>query len=186
MTPDVKHMKWWGWGEEGVFFNYLNKPQFAPFVKKALDIDLRPRKIDTIAFDPDTVPDSTLPDDLAAALVAVTSPDQVSVDPHERVDRDARELFEIVFCDDADRLGDIHRRAAAEGHDKVRARRLVGRRRLFDRIRRRIALGLGEGVDRKACRRERVGDLAHQTHLCQMRAGNDKCVRAAELPCGLG
>ncbi len=85
MTPDVKHMKWWGWGEEGVFFNYLNKPQFAPFVKKALDIDLRPRKIDTIAFDPDTVPDSTLPDDLAAALVAVTSPDQVSVDPHERV-----------------------------------------------------------------------------------------------------
>ena len=91
-----------------------------------------------------------------------------------------------VFCDDADRLGDIHRRAAAEGHDKVRARRLVGRRRLFDRIRRRIALGLGEGVDRKACRRERVGDLAHQTHLCQMRAGNDKCVRAAELPCGLG
>lgn len=35
-----------------------------------------------------------------------------------------------VFCDDTDRLGDIHRRAAAEGHDKVRARRLVGRRRL--------------------------------------------------------
>ena len=91
-----------------------------------------------------------------------------------------------VFDDNADRLGDIHRRAAAEGHDKIRARRLVGRRRLFDRIRRRIALGLGEGVDRKACRRERVRDLAHQPHLCQMRAGNDKCVRAAELLCGLG
>jgi len=91
-----------------------------------------------------------------------------------------------VFCDDADRLGDIHRRAAAEGHDKIRARRLVGRRRLFDRIRRRIALGFGEGVDRKACRLQRVGDLVHQAHLCQMRAGNDKCVRAAELPCGLG
>ena len=91
-----------------------------------------------------------------------------------------------VFDDNADRLCNIHRRAAAEGHDKIRARRLVGRRRLFDRIRRRIALGLGEGVDRKACRLQRVRDLAHQTHLCQMRAGNDKCVRAAELLCGLG
>ena len=85
MTPDVKHMKWWGWGEEGVFFNYLNKPGFAPFVKKALAVDLRPRKVDTIAFDPTTVPDSPLPMSLRDALVAATSADHVTVDPHERV-----------------------------------------------------------------------------------------------------
>ncbi len=82
---DVKHMKWWGWGEEGVFFNYANKPGFAPFVKKALAVDLRPRKVDTIAFDPTTVPDSPLPMSLRDALVAATSPDHVTVDPHERV-----------------------------------------------------------------------------------------------------
>ena len=59
---DVKHMKWWGWGEEGVFFNYANKPAFAPFVKKHLGIDLRPRQVDTIEFDATTVPDSPLPE----------------------------------------------------------------------------------------------------------------------------
>ncbi|QTE27568.1 FAD-binding oxidoreductase [Propioniciclava sp. MC1595] len=78
-------MKWWGWGEEGVFFNYANKPAFAPFVKKHLGIDLRPRQVDTIEFDATTVPDSPLPDALREALVAATAPDRVTTDAHERV-----------------------------------------------------------------------------------------------------
>lgn len=82
---DVKRMKWWGWGEEGVFFNYANKPAFAPFVKKHLGIDLRPRQVDTIEFDATTVPDSPLPDALRDALVAATAPDRVTTDAHERV-----------------------------------------------------------------------------------------------------
>ena len=82
---NVKRMKWWGWGEEGVFFNYANKPAFAPFVKKHLGIDLRPRQVDTIEFDPTTVPDSPLPDALRDALVAATAPDRVTTDAHERV-----------------------------------------------------------------------------------------------------
>ncbi len=85
MKPDVLHMKWWGWGEEGVFFNYQNKPAFAPFVKKALAIDLRPRKVDTIAFDPTTVPDSPVPAALLDALVEALDADLVSTDAHERV-----------------------------------------------------------------------------------------------------
>lgn len=85
MKPNVKHQKWWGWGEEGVFFNYENKPAFAPFVKGALGIDLRPRQVDTITFDPASVPDSTLPAALRAALVAATDADRVTADAHERV-----------------------------------------------------------------------------------------------------
>lgn len=85
MNPLVKRMKWWGWGEEGVFFNYANKPAFAPFVKQAVGIDLRPRKADTIEFDASTVPASTLPDALRDALVAATDPDRVSTDSHDRV-----------------------------------------------------------------------------------------------------
>ena len=81
----VKHMKWWGWGEEGVFFNYQNKPAFAPFVKKQLGIDLRPRQVDTIPFDASTVPDSPLPDALRDALGAATASDRVTTDAHERV-----------------------------------------------------------------------------------------------------
>lgn len=85
MTSAVKHMKWWGWGEEGVFFEWANKPAFAPFVKKALDLDLRPRQRDTIEFDPTTVADSTMPDALRDALVAATASDRVSTHAHERV-----------------------------------------------------------------------------------------------------
>ena len=39
MDP-VKHMKWWGWGEEGVSFQHKDRPAFADFVKSAIDIDI--------------------------------------------------------------------------------------------------------------------------------------------------
>jgi len=84
-VEQVKRMKWWGWGEEGVFFNYQDKPAFAPFVKKHLGLDLRPRQVDTIRFDAATVPDSTLPEPLRADLVGATASDRVRVDAHERV-----------------------------------------------------------------------------------------------------
>ena len=37
---DVKHMKWWGWGVEGVSFHHENKPAFRPFVINAIDLDV--------------------------------------------------------------------------------------------------------------------------------------------------
>jgi hypothetical protein len=36
----VKHMKWWGWGKDGVGFHYDDKPAFAPFVLQAVGLDL--------------------------------------------------------------------------------------------------------------------------------------------------
>ena len=54
----VKHQKWWGWGEEGVFFDYQNKPAFAPFVKNAIGVSLRPRERDTVDFATARVPAS--------------------------------------------------------------------------------------------------------------------------------
>jgi FAD/FMN-containing dehydrogenase len=35
----MKHVKWWGWGEEGSF-RYDDKPAFAAFVKAVIDIDV--------------------------------------------------------------------------------------------------------------------------------------------------
>jgi alkyldihydroxyacetonephosphate synthase len=32
--PDVKHMKWWGWGVERVSFHHEDKPAFRPFLIK--------------------------------------------------------------------------------------------------------------------------------------------------------
>lgn len=40
-TDDVKHMKWWGWGVEGVGFRHEDKPGFAPFVQEAIGLNLR-------------------------------------------------------------------------------------------------------------------------------------------------
>ncbi|CAN5163837.1 FAD-binding oxidoreductase [soil metagenome] len=37
---DVKHMKWWGWGVDGVGFHFEDKPGFAPFVQYAVGLDL--------------------------------------------------------------------------------------------------------------------------------------------------
>lgn len=37
---DVKHMKWWGWGVDGVGFHHEDKPGFAPFVQYAVGLDL--------------------------------------------------------------------------------------------------------------------------------------------------
>ncbi|KUG56506.1 dehydrogenase [Kocuria rosea subsp. polaris] len=84
MAP-VKHMKWWGWGEEGVHFEYANKPAFAPFVKKALDVDLRPRQRDTIDFSTVRVPASRADDALLDALAAVTGPEHLTLDDELRV-----------------------------------------------------------------------------------------------------
>lgn len=39
-SSDVKHMKWWGWGVEGVGFHHEDKPGFAPFVLEAVGLDL--------------------------------------------------------------------------------------------------------------------------------------------------
>ncbi|KLU08521.1 FAD-binding oxidoreductase [Kocuria sp. SM24M-10] len=81
----VKHMKWWGWGEEGVHFEYANKPAFAPFVKKALDVDLRPRQRDTIDFSTVSVPASRADDDVLDALRSVTGAEHVSLDDELRI-----------------------------------------------------------------------------------------------------
>jgi alkyldihydroxyacetonephosphate synthase len=38
--PDVNHMKWWGWGVDGVAFHHEDKPGFRPFVIEAIDLDV--------------------------------------------------------------------------------------------------------------------------------------------------
>ena len=52
---DVKHMKWWGWGVEGVSFHHENKPGFRPFVINAIDLDVNtpptaPMSLDDLPF----------------------------------------------------------------------------------------------------------------------------------------
>jgi alkyldihydroxyacetonephosphate synthase len=74
---DVKHMKWWGWGVEGVAFTYDNKPDFAPFVKKAVGLVLDGSEGSSVSFS-DLAP-------FLAELASIVGADNAIVDDELRL-----------------------------------------------------------------------------------------------------
>jgi alkyldihydroxyacetonephosphate synthase len=81
----MKHMKWWGWGEEGVAFRYDDKPAFAAFIKSAIDIDLADSAVATADLGSLPVPASLAPRDLVASLQELVGSDNVKETTLERV-----------------------------------------------------------------------------------------------------
>jgi alkyldihydroxyacetonephosphate synthase len=78
-------MRWWGWGDDGVSFTHEDKPALAPFLRRALDVDVT-RVVDQPAtFAALRVPELSLSPELATALEQAVSPDHVSTDPLDRV-----------------------------------------------------------------------------------------------------
>jgi alkyldihydroxyacetonephosphate synthase len=84
-VTDVKHMKWWGWGVEGVAFNPDNKPAFAPFVKKAVGLDLSVPAIPPVGFSDLTLPSSTIDDAFLASLAGIVGADNAITDDELRL-----------------------------------------------------------------------------------------------------
>ena len=83
---DVQHMKWWGWGVEGVGFHWEDKPGFAPFVEYATGLDLHTAPVISMPdFDKLTVADSLAPAPFVSALAAIVGDGFVSTDKMERV-----------------------------------------------------------------------------------------------------
>ena len=83
---DVKHMKWWGWGNEGVGFHYEDKPGFAPFVIKNVGLDLETAtKQGEPKFDELNVPKSNVTAAFTKALAAIVGADNVTTDDKLRV-----------------------------------------------------------------------------------------------------
>ncbi len=82
---EVQHMKWWGWGVEGVAFQYADKPNFAEFVETQIGLDLSKPGVDKPRFEDLDVPASQLPDDLGAALRAIVGDHQVRTTDMDRV-----------------------------------------------------------------------------------------------------
>ena len=85
-TGEVKHMKWWGWGVEGVGFRHEDKPGFAPFVRQAVGLDL---SVSMTAAPPDfselRVPASRAPEEFIALLRDITGAENAVVDDLSRV-----------------------------------------------------------------------------------------------------
>ena len=82
----VKHMKWWGWGVDGVGFHFEDKPGFAPFVQYAVGLDLlTANRAGEPSFADLNVPKSNASTALTKALGAVVGEGYVTVDDMDRV-----------------------------------------------------------------------------------------------------
>jgi alkyldihydroxyacetonephosphate synthase len=104
--PDVKHMKWWGWGVEGVAFHHEDKPAFRPFVIDAIDLDVNVEPTAALSMDPLTVPRPMISDELVSELVDAVGQDNVISDDADRIvhtyGKSVRDLLRL-------RAGDIPR-----------------------------------------------------------------------------
>jgi len=81
----VKHMKWWGWGVEGVAFHHEDKPNFAPFVRKVVDLDVNIPPLGELDLSELNIPEPRIGNDLVAELTEVVGESQISSDGLDRV-----------------------------------------------------------------------------------------------------
>ena len=103
---DVKHMKWWGWGVEGVSFHHENKPAFRPFVLNAIDLDVNTTPTAPISLDDLPIPVPMISDQLLTELTDAVGTENAVQDDLDRIvhtyGKSARDLLRI-------RGGDIPR-----------------------------------------------------------------------------
>lgn len=82
---DVKHMKWWGWGVDGVSFDHHDKPAFAPFVRNAIDLDVDADPVPPIEFDDLEVPAPVISEAALGRLRDALGAEHVVVDDLDRI-----------------------------------------------------------------------------------------------------
>ena len=83
---DVQHMKWWGWGVDGVGFHWQDKPGFAPFVEYAVGLDLHTAPpADPPSFDDITVAASLASSAFVSSLGSIVGVDNVTTDKLNRI-----------------------------------------------------------------------------------------------------
>src|SRR5437879_6257991 len=80
-----KHMKWWGWGEEGISFRCEDKPAFAAFVLYAINIDLTKGPLPVTSLDRLPVPPPSAPQQLREALETVLGRENLKDDSLDRI-----------------------------------------------------------------------------------------------------
>jgi alkyldihydroxyacetonephosphate synthase len=83
--PAVQHMKWYGWGVEGVSFHHEDKPGLQPFVQAVLDVDLNtPPAPQTQLSDLD-IPAPLIGEELLASLRGIVGAENTVSDDEDRV-----------------------------------------------------------------------------------------------------
>jgi alkyldihydroxyacetonephosphate synthase len=104
--PDVKHMKWWGWGVEGVAFHHEDKPAFRPFVINAIDLDVNTTPTAPLSLEELPVPAPMISAELLGELTGAVGAENAIQDDLERIvhtyGKSVRDLLRL-------RAGDIPR-----------------------------------------------------------------------------
>ena len=104
--PDVKHMKWWGWGVEGVAFHHEDKPGFRPFVIEVIDLDVAVEPTAGRSLDLPDVPRPMIAAELVAELRDAVGPENlVSTDDDRIVHTYGKSVRDLLRL----RAGDIPR-----------------------------------------------------------------------------
>ncbi|WP_432483122.1 FAD-binding oxidoreductase [Kineococcus esterisolvens] len=81
----VEHMKWWGWGQEGVAFHHEDKPGLAPFARRMAGIDFDAPPVRVPELSELDVPASQAPAQLREALAGAVGAEHVHDDDLDRV-----------------------------------------------------------------------------------------------------
>jgi alkyldihydroxyacetonephosphate synthase len=81
----MRHMKWWGWGDDGISFRQDDKPEFAAFVKSAIDIDVTKAAAAVTDLNSLPIPSSTSSPQLRASLESIVGAANLKDDALERV-----------------------------------------------------------------------------------------------------
>src|SRR3954451_8727841 len=82
---DMGQAKWWGWGDEAISFTHADKPSLAPFLERALGLDVGAATSQPAAFADLDIPESTLSPALRSELEAAIGSAHVSTDALDRV-----------------------------------------------------------------------------------------------------
>ena len=83
--PDVKHMKWWGWGVEGVAFHHEDKPAFRPFVINAIDLDVNTTPTAPLSLEELPVPAPMISAELLDELTGAVGAENAIQDDLDRI-----------------------------------------------------------------------------------------------------
>lgn len=82
---NVKHMKWWGWGVEGISFHHEDKPNLVPFVKRAVGVDLNATPDPPLTLDDLAIPEPMIGAELLAELTSAVGAEHTASDPMDRI-----------------------------------------------------------------------------------------------------
>jgi alkyldihydroxyacetonephosphate synthase len=81
----VKHMKWWGWGVEGIGFHHEDKPALRDFVLKAVALDLNDPPTPPMKLSDLPIPAPRISDELVAELTDAVGADNIASEDMERI-----------------------------------------------------------------------------------------------------